>query len=244
MNTIHITTSQNIDVEYELGSVGDRIVASVIDYLVIIAYVILVVSIIGFSNFGSFLSSNAWVGVFLLFPIVFYDLLSEMLLNGQSAGKKVMGIKVISISGQQPSFSQYLNRWVFRLLDFTLTSSMLALIMVAITERNQRLGDVVAGTVLVKTKARTHFTQTLFQQLPANYQISYPEAINLKDRDFQLIKEVVLTVKKTGNYNLALQAQQKIEQTLNIMSRQAEPIVFLQVILSDYYYMTAQLQGV
>jgi hypothetical protein len=166
-----------------------------------------------------------------------------MLLNGQSAGKKVMGIKVISLSGEQPSFSQYLNRWVFRLVDFTLTGSMLAVIMVAVNEKNQRLGDLIAGTVLVKTKARTQLKQTIYRQLPTDYQVSYPEAINLKDSDFELIKEVVLMVKKTGNSTLALQAQQKIEHTLHIMSKQTEPIIFLQVILSDYYYMTSQLQA-
>jgi uncharacterized RDD family membrane protein YckC len=242
MTTINITTSQNIDVEYELGSVGDRIVGSIIDYLIIIAYVIIVFSLVGFGNFGSFVNDNGWLLIIILFPIVFYDLLSELLFDGQSAGKKVMGIKVISLSGEQPSFSQYLNRWIFRLLDFTLSSSMLAVIMTAVTERNQRLGDVIAGTVLIKTKTRTALTQTVYQKLPSTYVPSYPEAINLKDSDFQLIKEVVLTVKRTGNSMLAIQAQQKIEQALNIMSRQAEPIVFLQVILSDYYYLTTQSQ--
>jgi flagellar basal body P-ring protein FlgI len=120
---------------------------------------------------------------------------------------------------------------------------MLAVIMVAVNEKNQRLGDLIAGTVLVKTKARTQLKQTIYRQLPTDYQVSYPEAINLKDSDFELIKEVVLMVKKTGNSTLALQAQQKIEQTLHIMSKQTEPIIFLQVILSDYYYMTSQLQA-
>jgi uncharacterized RDD family membrane protein YckC len=241
MNIINITTSQNIEVAYELGSVGDRIVGRIIDNIIIFAYAIFCISIIGFSNMGSFFSNNAWMGVVLFIPAVFYDLLSELLLNGQSAGKKVMGIKVISLSGEQPSFSQYLNRWVFRLIDFLLTGSLLAVIMVAINERNQRLGDVIAGTVVIKTRPRTQFAQTIHRTLPKDYTISYPEAINLRDSDFQLIKEVVLSAKKTGNSMLALQAQQKIEQTLGIMSRQAEPIVFLQVILSDYFYMTSEL---
>jgi uncharacterized RDD family membrane protein YckC len=243
MSTINITTTQNIDVEYELGSLGDRIVARIVDNLILCAYGIIIISIIGFSNIAGFFGNYGWLIVIFILPVVFYDLLSEMLLNGQSAGKKVMGIKVISVTGEQPSFSQYLNRWVFRLVDFTLSGSMLAVIMVAVNEKNQRLGDLIAGTVLVKTKARTQLKQTIYRQLPTDYQISYPEAINLKDSDFELIKEVVLMVKKTGNSTLALQAQQKIEQTLNIMSKQTEPIIFLQVILSDYYYMTSQLQA-
>ena len=242
MNIINITTSQNIEVAYEAGSVGDRILGRIIDNIVLFAYAILCISIIGFSNLGSFFSNYPWLLVVFLIPVVFYDLLSELLLNGQSAGKRVMGIKVISLSGEQPSFSQYLNRWVFRLLDFSLTGGLLAVIMVAMNERNQRLGDVIAGTVVIKTTRRTQFNQTIHRKLPEDYTIIYPEAINLKDSDFQLIKEVVLMSKKTGNSALALQAQQKIEQALGIMSRQSEPIVFLQVILSDYFYMTSQLQ--
>src|SRR5205085_11250809 len=119
-------------------------------------------------------------------PIVFYDLLSEVLLNGQSFGKRVRGIKVISLSGQQASFSQYLIRWVFRLIDFTITSNLLGLTLVAATEKHQRLGDIIAGTVLVKTNPRTSAEDTWYQATDAtSHSVSYPEVINLKDRDIQ-----------------------------------------------------------
>ncbi len=241
MNSISITTSQNIDVEYELASLGDRIIARIIDNVILIAYIILIFVIIGFSNFESFVGNYAWLVIFLFLPVLFYDIASEMIFNGQSAGKKVMAIKVISLSGEQPSFSQYLNRWFFRLVDFTISWSLLAVIMVAATDKKQRLGDLVAGTVLIKTKTRTQLQSTLYQQVDVAYQVSYPEVINLKDSDMQLVKEVILTVYKTGNTMLALQAQQKIEQTLNIMSRQQEPLQFLQVVLSDYNHITSQL---
>jgi hypothetical protein len=165
-----------------------------------------------------------------------------MLLNGQSPGKRVMNIKVISLNGLQPSFGQYLNRWLFRLIDFSFSSGLVALIMVAVTEKKQRLGDLVAGTILVKTKLRTQLHQTIYQPFSTDaYQVTYPEVINLKDHDMQLIKEVIITVSRTGNSMLALQAQQKIEQVLHIYSKETAPITFLQVILTDYNYVTAQL---
>src|SRR5690554_4019555 len=119
MHTISITTSQNIEVEYDLGSLGDRIVGRIIDLLVLAAYVIILISVIGFSNFGSFLDDNVWLVLCLFLPIVFYDLVCEVVFNGQSIGKRVMAIKVISLSGEQPAFSQYLIRWLFRLVDFS-----------------------------------------------------------------------------------------------------------------------------
>src|ERR1051325_3778146 len=113
--------------------------------------------------------------IFIGFPVMFYDLLCEMLLNGQSVGKKVMGIKVISLNGNQASFGQYFIRWLFRIVDFSFSGSIVALVMVAVSEKKQRLGDLVAGTVLVKTKPRIQISDTIFQQHEENYQVTYPE---------------------------------------------------------------------
>ncbi len=242
MNTITIRTSQNIELEYQPGSLGDRIVGAIIDEIIKIAYVIIVMATFVFGNTRIFSGAYIFLIVLLALPVVFYNLASELLLNGQSVGKKVMGIKVISLSGEQPSFSQYLTRWVFRLVDFTFSGYMAGIIMIAATEKKQRLGDLVAGTVLVKTKPRTQINDTLYQPTDtATYTITYPEVINLKDRDVQLIKEVILSVTSTDNITLAKRAQHKIEELLQIESRHDNPINFLQSVLSDYNHLTTQM---
>src|SRR5688500_1881020 len=130
MNSISITTTQNIELEYELGSLGDRVVGRIIDGLIIIAYVVII--LVFMSYVGKGISGASTLIMFMLFlPVVFYDLVSEIVLNGQSVGKKVMSIKVISLNGEQPSMSQYLIRWLFRLIDFTFSGSLVALITVA-----------------------------------------------------------------------------------------------------------------
>jgi uncharacterized RDD family membrane protein YckC len=241
MSTIAITTTQNIELEYDLASLGERIVARILDGLILVAYLLMILAIIGFSNVGGFITENVWIVFALALPYIFYDLVSEMLLNGQSVGKKVMGIKVISLDGGQASTSQYLIRWLFRLIDFTFSSSLLALIMVAATEKRQRLGDKVANTTLVKTKPRSSFQQTLFTPTAeTNYVVSYPEVVNLRDSDMQLVKEVLINVQKTGNTMLAVQTMNKIEQVLNIMSKH-EPTTFLYTILSDYNHLASKL---
>jgi uncharacterized RDD family membrane protein YckC len=240
MNIISITTSQNIELEYELGSVGDRILGSIIDGIIKTAYAIFVMATFVFGNSRVFSGLYIVFLVLLALPFVFYNLASELLLNGQSVGKKIMGIKVISLSGEPPSFSQYLNRWVFRLVDFTLSGNMIGVIMIAATEKKQRLGDLVAGTVLVKTTPRTQINNILFQPTDAaTYSITYPEVINLKDRDVQLIKEIILSVMRTGNLMLATRAQHKIEEILRVKSRHNDPISFLQTILADYNHLTS-----
>jgi len=241
MNNITITTSQNIDIEYELGSLGDRIVGALIDGIIIFAYFIILMAIFVFGSLKNFSEGYVFIIVLIALPAVFYDLACETLLNGQSLGKKIMGIRVISLSGEQPSFSQYLNRWIFRLVDFTFTAHMLGVILVAATEKKQRLGDIIAGTVLVKTKPRVPINHMLYQPVAADYHVTYPEVINLKDTDIHLIKEVIMSVQKTGNTMLSLEAQRKIEQVLQIQSKHEDSRQFLLTVLTDYNFLTSQL---
>jgi len=240
MNTIKITTTQNIDLEYDLASVGERIVAWLVDLGIFIAYFIMISTIIGFSALDSFISKNPWVAILLMFPFVFYNLACEIWLNGQTVGKKVMKLKVISLNGEQATIGQYMIRWLFRMVDIYLFNALIAFITVIISEKKQRLGDMVAGTTVIKTVPRSSISQTIYVPTPdLNYTISFPEVSNLSDRDMQLIKEVIISVNKTGNSVLAYQAAEKIKTTLHIQTN-LEPIYFLQVLLADYNYITSR----
>ncbi len=241
MAVISITTTQNIALEYDLASLGERIVATIIDLVIMAAYLFLITMVLS-SSAGAFDNGAAWLYIFLFLPVAFYSLLSEQFFNGQTVGKRVVGIKVISLNGNQASFGQYLTRWLFRLVDMWMFGFVLATIMVAVTERHQRIGDLIAGTVLVKTKPRTALQQTLYTPVAdTNYTANYPEVINLRDSDMQLVKEVLINVQKTGNTMIALQTMRKIEAVLNIQSKHAEPVNFLYAILSDYNHLTAKL---
>ncbi|HNP23309.1 MAG TPA: RDD family protein [Panacibacter sp.] len=241
MAVINITTPQNIELEYELASLGDRMVACIIDLLIIIAYCILVSMISSFTRgISGDIIALFYIIVFL--PVTFYTLLSELMLNGQTVGKRVMAIKVISLNGNRPAFSQYLIRWLFRLIDLWMFSFVPAVIVIAVTEKHQRVGDLVAGTTLVKTKPKTSLEQTIYvPQVKEDYQVLYPEVINLNDRDMLLVKEVLLNVQKSGNSMLTLQTMQKIEQVLHIRSQHADPRDFLATVLGDYNHLTSKL---
>jgi uncharacterized RDD family membrane protein YckC len=236
MSKISILTPQNIELEYDLASLGDRIVAAIVDRLLLIAYGIIVLVIATQANFsGDIMQLFIFV---ISLPVIFYSLLSEVFMNGQTIGKRVMKIKVISINGNQPTFSQYLMRWLFRIIDLWMTGSILAIIMIAVNEKGQRLGDIVAGTTLIKTTPRTTINDTLYVAVAeTNYKATYPDVINLKDSDIQLVKEVIMNVHKSGNTLLAYQTMQKIETVLNIKS-QHEPLTFLYAVLSDYNHLS------
>lgn len=239
MSKIAVSTSQNIELEYDLGSLGDRIVAGLIDYGILLAYIIVISMSISFTKMhGTTLQIILFIA---FFPIAFYSLLSELLLHGQSVGKRIMKLKVINISGEQASLGQYLIRWLFRFIDVWFFSGVVAIIVIATSNKRQRLGDLVAGTAVVKTKIRTTFNQTIYTPVfDDNYKVIYPEVIHLKDNDIQLIKEIILNVNINGNTMLALEAMRKIEKMLAIQS-QHEPRPFLETILSDYNYLAAKV---
>lgn len=239
MTKISIITPQNIALEYNLASVGDRIVAGIIDLAIMLAYLILVAIILTPSKISG--DKSQLIQLLLFLPVSFYTLVSELLMNGQTVGKRVMHIKPISLNGNQPTFSQYLIMWLFRMIDVWSNFGLIAVVTIIINQRNQRLGDIVAGTTFIKTSAKTNFSQTIYVPVAENnYNPTYPEVINLKDNDIQLIKEVLLNIQKSHNQLLAFQAMQKVETILNIKSKH-EPITFLYAVLSDYNHLSAKI---
>jgi hypothetical protein len=111
----------------------------------------------------------------------------------------------------------------------------------SVTERGQRIGDIVAGTTIIKTVPRTSLQQTLYvPNQQDDYRVTYPEVEILSDADMQLIKEVILNVRRSGNSMLALHAAEKIETRLQISRGQFEPEYFLRILLSDYNYLTSR----
>src|ERR1700761_2478342 len=120
MEIITVHTAQNIDIEYEIGGLGERILAKIIDYAIFIPLILLAIALTAVLS-GQALGIYA-IAVYALF--IFYDLLCEVFFNGQSLGKRVMKIRVISLDGARPGFGQYLLRWLFRLIDFGITGGL------------------------------------------------------------------------------------------------------------------------
>jgi uncharacterized RDD family membrane protein YckC len=240
MNTIRITTTQNIDLEYDLGSVGEHIVAWLLDTVIVAAYSILLLVIMNMTSMELFREKFIWIFILLLAPLVFYNLACEIWLNGQTIGKRTMKLKVISLNGEQATIGQYMIRWLFRLLDIYIFGPLPAFIAVAVSEKKQRIGDMVAGTVVIRTVPRASFNQTIYTPTPdLNYTISFPEVSVLSDKDMQLVKEVIINVNTTGNSVLAYHAAEKIKTTLQVQTN-LEPLYFLQVLLADYNHITSR----
>jgi len=237
METITVHTTQNIDIDYEIGGLGERILARLIDYGIFVPFLFA-----GALLVGGF--SGAVLGIYyiiLLILFAFYDLLCEVFFNGQSLGKRVMKIRVISLDGARPKFSQYLLRWLFRLVDFIFTGGAGALITAVMTENGQRIGDVVAGTAMIKTIPRTKMNNLVFAGVEDAYQPLFIQANQLTDKDIGLIHEVIENYFKTGSNIVVFKTAERIKELLSVAPPpQMNNLVFLQTIVKDYSHIAAK----
>jgi uncharacterized RDD family membrane protein YckC len=250
MDTIRITTSQNIDIDYELAGLGERIVARIIDIALFVIILIFSLIIIGLGAESSSRGENSYLIIGILTFVygvlfIFYDLICEIFMHGQSIGKRIMKIKVISLDGKQPTIGQYLLRWLFRIVDFSLTFQLGALVTVAISEKKQRIGDMVAGTTLIKTNARTKMDHIAFMPDEALvYEPIFKEAAQLSEKDIALIQDVINTYIKTQNSILVFNMAQRIKEHLSVTPPAGmNDMKFLQTIIKDYGYIISAQEG-
>src|SRR3569833_1526428 len=253
MQTIRITTSQNIDIEYEVATLGDRFLGRIVDMGVIIGvyYVLYIVAIIIiFGSSGAAIQGGGMPTFIIVMLIVlsivyaFYDLVCEVYFNGQSLGKYAMKMRVVSLDGARPSISLFLLRWVFRVVDFLLSFGTVALISVAISEKKQRIGDIVAGTIVIKTTPKAKLDQLFFRPIGDEYEPRFLEVTNLTDNDIGLVHEVISTFRLTGNSDVVYNMSVRLQQHLSIACpREMNDYQFLERIAEDYNYLTSRTEA-
>lgn len=244
METIKINTSQHVEIDYPVAGLGERVAAYLIDFgmfLIIYFFALIAFAITGLEN--SFNNSSIVILV-IIFGIcyVFYDFLCEVAFNGQSLGKKLLKIKVVSLDGGQASIGQYFIRWIFRIVDFTLTANLLGFISVAVSEKKQRIGDVVAGTTLIRTVPATKMEHIAFHPLgDEEYTPIFENVTVLSDKDIELIHEVVRTYYTTRNTQLIYQMAAKVSAHLGVnIPEGMNEMQFLKAVSSDYIYLTSR----
>jgi uncharacterized RDD family membrane protein YckC len=244
MERIKIQTSFNIELEFETPEFHKRLFAWITDAIILFAYYLILMSVLsGIAGTHSstdddlpFFYNLSAVYLLLYVPILVYHLVCEITLNGQSIGKKLLGIKVISETGGRPALHQYLIRWLLRPFDFFFFG-LVGLLTVVNSKKNQRLGDMAAGTLVIKTRMQTDINDTVFLELSDSYKPRFKEVMRLSDRDMNVIKGVLNSCKKYNNFDIAARTSEKVRTLLNITDYQ-EPVEFLETLLKDYNYFS------
>ncbi|MEO8769176.1 MAG: RDD family protein [Ferruginibacter sp.] len=259
MSIITITTAFNIDLEFEIAPFHKRLFAYVIDFAILIVYFLSMQSLL---ESGLSMSYEDNIGIYLItisLPMLLYSLLFELWQNGQTIGKKLMTIRVISLNGEEPTFGQYMLRWITKFFEWPLFfghilyhlpvlvgifsagfMGIAVVISISASKRGQRLGDFAAGTVVVDTKTSLSVADTVFMDVRnQNYKVLFPEVMRLSDSDINTIKTVITQSRKRNNDDMSYRVEAKVKQVLDIKSSLL-PNDFLEKLLEDYNYLATK----
>jgi uncharacterized RDD family membrane protein YckC len=156
---LNIETPELVAIEMPLAGIGSRFIAILVDYLIFgfafLVFILLAVVLApALSLFGG-LSAKWAVGIVILIVFVVhwgYFALFEAFSNGRTPGKRVAKIRVIHQSGRGINFVESLARNLVRFVDNLPGFYAVGIIAIFISPRNQRLGDMVAGTLVVRDR--------------------------------------------------------------------------------------------
>lgn len=252
MKTVEITTTQNVTITYELAILWQRIVAFLLDFLIVfVSAWILAFILYGVAMLLIFILVLAFgppSPVTLLrggFPFVFiaYFTISTLKLRGQTLGKRAMNLKVMKFNGQSLQLGDVLLRDLFLFVEALMTLGTLGSLLIGATERNQRLGDILANTVVVKqTDNYTVSLKGLLGLKTAdNYRPLYPEVTRLQEEELVLVKQTLDRLRQypTDAHQEAVEElAAAIEGKLNIRRGNNTPGSFLQQLSQDYVVLT------
>lgn len=235
MQNVRIQTAQNVFIEYQPASVGDRIIAAIIDVIIVWSYIIGCVTIVASLN----IDINWVIWILVITPLLFYDLAFEIFMDGQTIGKKARSIKVVKLNGSQPTIGSYLLRWLIRPID-VLFSGAVAILVISLNGKGQRLGDIAAGTSVVNLRRRVGLSDMMVPQTQEDYEPVYPQATSLSDRDIALIKEALLVHTNSDEPDIRLleTLARKVKGALQVESNMP-PMAFLRTILKDHTHLTS-----
>ena len=195
-----IETPENVDLQRRLAGIGSRFVAGLLDTLLIVA-VLLVLALValafGISVFAfgarTAYQADAWVLallILLLFLVYWgYFVLFETWMSGQAPGKKYMRIRVVQQEGGAISFPAVAIRNLLRAVDILGLYAVAGLVMF-LTRKAQRLGDLAAGTVVISEEvpdyaAKPDTKATVLDEISGT--AAALEATQLKPQEYRLL---------------------------------------------------------
>ena len=247
MAQIDINTSQNVNLSFTVANLGERLLAFIVDTDIkvilgfILAYILF--NFLRLDNFIKGWDQFSIMGFYAIIssPFILYPLIFESLMEGQTPGKKVFKIKVVKVDGFQASFSDYLIRWIFRLIDFGFFF-IPGLISMTVNKYNLRLGDIASGTAVISLKNDINISHTILEKIDSDYIPTFPQVISLTDNDVRIIKENFVKARNGQDRQIITKLANKILETLKL-NRDDIPLTeskFIDTIIKDYNFYTGK----
>jgi uncharacterized RDD family membrane protein YckC len=167
---ITIATPEGVDLELTLAGVGSRFTSAVVDGAIQFAIVVALLIL------GALLGTGWAIAAFTLLAFLLfagYDIAFEVLASGRTPGKRLNGLRVVRTDGSPVGFLTSSIRNIIRLVDILPAFYLVGIIAVLVTDQNQRLGDLAAGTLVVRERlgdrrrARAVLTPQSLRPVPA-----------------------------------------------------------------------------
>jgi uncharacterized RDD family membrane protein YckC len=253
-NRYIVDTPENIEFAYEIAGIGSRLLAAIVDTLLLVllelalAFVMgVLLQQIGLLNLGDGLESGLlalWGALAFLFLWGYY-LAFELLWNGQSPGKRLLGLRVIQAGGRPIGFAASAIRNLMRLVDLLPGLYGIGVLSMFIDPRARRLGDLAAGTLVVREQhaltleSLSAGTSPPFPLHSAPQAPSLPSVALLTPQEHELLQEFLERRTELGSDSRARLGQQlaaALRAKLNLPDGPAEPL--LEYIAREYEIYT------
>jgi uncharacterized RDD family membrane protein YckC len=148
---ITIATPEGVHLELSLAGVGSRFASAIVDLLIQLALLI-AIFVGGVAVFGESGFTIAAITVTGFFVLAAYDILFEVFASGRTPGKGLNGLRVVRTDGSPVGFFTSAVRNTLRLVDLLPAGYLAGIVCILVTRRNQRLGDLAAGTLVVRER--------------------------------------------------------------------------------------------
>ncbi len=235
MSVLEFENTQGIMLRYSTATVIHRAAAFFIDLI------ILVIALLLLNAAFASVPESFRIGLILVPIFFFYALLMELLNEGRSLGKMILGLKVVRIDGRPPSGYDFLMRWMFRWVDIYMCMGGFAAMLVAATPRAQRIGDLLADTTVIHTKnLRVPLKRILSLNELSHYKAQYPQAGKLSEKQVLLAKETLhrfLKLKNASHTEALNLVAERLAENFGV-DKPKNNHQFVQTVIKDYISLT------
>ena len=240
-DSARVLTTQNVSINYQVANVGERLLARMLDLVFFVVYLVLAYWALGLvvskMNMEAMAKFGMVLGWLITIPVLTYTMWCEPLFNGRSFGKLIMGLKVVKTNGTPAGIGDFASRWIMRLFEGEMgLFTCLSLPVAIISGKGQRIGDMVADTMVIKIKQKTSLRNTILQQINPQYRVVFPQVSYLTDRDMNVIRDIMQQSFDTGNYHLLEYLGNKVKSIMGVSPppHQLPTMQFLNIVLADY----------
>ncbi|MCA1752466.1 MAG: RDD family protein [Cryomorphaceae bacterium] len=235
MRKVSIRTAQNVAIDFPLASIGQRMLGLAVDLMVMgVGVFILFLLLVS-------LNPNFVYLVFIVF--LFYTPVSEMLMDGQTLGKKMALTRVVNINGKAPGYFETLIRWAFRMVDIWFSLGAIGVIFISTGARAQRLGGILSNTMVVSLKGEMELSLNDILRIDdrSKYEPVYPDVYRFKEDEMLTVKNVVDRYRKFRNVAHATLVEKTAQKCADVLGMNTPPddkMTFLKTLIKDYIVVT------